>query len=147
MDELTAFVRTQPIKKFSKDSILVYQGELPTALYAIRSGYVKIYDLSADGNEQLLGLSGKYDFLPSEILFSGLAAAQFFYAAHTPVEVYAIDRVKFLERLKVNNEALYQVVQVVTEKYHGLLRHLSVRPKAQSPRKNYICAAVFGVTF
>lgn len=135
MDELAAFVRTQPIKKFSKDSILVYQGELPNALYAIRSGYVKIYDLSADGNEQLLGLSGKFDFIPSEILFSGLAAAQFFYAAYTPVEVYMVDRTKFMEHLRGNNDALYQIVQVVTHKYHGLLHHLSAVQKSKAREK------------
>jgi CRP-like cAMP-binding protein len=133
MDEIAAFVRSQPVKQFSKDSIIVYQGELPDALYAIRSGYVKVYDLSADGSEQLLGLAGKYDFIPSEALFSGLKASQFFYGAFTPVEVYAVDRRKFMERLRNNSDALYAIVQTVTDKYHSSLRHLAAvqKPKAR----------------
>ncbi len=133
MDEIAAFVRTQPIKHFGKDNIIVYQGEVPDALYAIRTGYVKIYDLSGDGSEQLLGLAGKYDFIPSEVLFSNLTAAQFFYGAFTPLEVYAVDKRQFMERLLNNKEAMYAVVQTVTEKYHGLLRHLAAvqKPKAR----------------
>ncbi len=133
MEEVAAFVRSQPIKKFSKDNIIVYQGEVPDALYAIRTGYVKIYDLSVDGSEQLLGLAGKYDFIPSEVLFSNLTASQFFYGAFMPVEVYAIDKRQFMERLKGDNDALYAVVQSVTEKYHSLLRHLAAvqKPKAR----------------
>jgi CRP/FNR family transcriptional regulator len=133
MDDIAAFVRKQPVKRFGKDNIIVYQGELPDALYAIRSGYVKIYDISGDGSEQLLGLAGKYDFIPSEVLFSGLKAAQFFYAAFTPVEVYAVDKRKFMEQLRGNNEALYAIVQTVTEKYHSSLRHLAAvqKPKAR----------------
>src|SRR5258706_716314 len=91
VDDVADFVRSQTVKRFGKDSILVHQGELPTALYAIRTGYVKIYDLSADGSEQLLGLAGEFDFIPSEILFSDLTAAQFYYAAFTPLEVYSVD--------------------------------------------------------
>lgn len=133
MDELAAFIRTQPIKKFPKDCILTYQGELPRALYAVKSGYVKIYDISMDGNEQFLGLAGKYDFIPSEILFSEPRAAQFFYAAFTPVEVFAVNQVEFHRRIRNNSDALYQIVQAITAKYHGQLRHLTAvqKPKAR----------------
>src|SRR5688500_17689848 len=76
MEKIAAYVRAQPRKKFTKDNILVYQGEAPRSLYAIRTGFVKIYDLSSDGNEQMVGLAGKYDFIPSELLFSRDVAAQ-----------------------------------------------------------------------
>jgi CRP-like cAMP-binding protein len=133
MDAIVTYVRTQPVKRFTKDSILVYQGELPTALYAIRSGYVKIYDISPDGNEQFLGLAGKYDFIPSEILFSNLRAAQFFYAAFTPIEVYVVNRGEFIEQVRRNTDALYHIVQTITDKYHDQLRHLTAvqKPKAR----------------
>lgn len=133
MDEVADFIRAQRVKKFTKDSILVYQGELTSTLYAIKSGYVKIYDISFDGNEQFLGLAGKFDFIPSEILFSNLRAAQFFYAAFTPVEVYVVNRQQFLTRVRSDTEALYRIVEVVTEKYHEQMRHLTAvqKPKAR----------------
>lgn len=133
MDEIAAFVRAQPVKKFSKDSIMVYQGELPPCLYAVREGFVKIYDLSSDGNEQMVGLAGKYDFIPSELLFSRDIAAQFFYAAFTPVEVYAVNRDELARRIRDNPAALYEIVQAVSDKYHGLRRHLTAvqKPKAR----------------
>lgn len=133
MDELAAYIRTQPVRRFTKDCMMVYQGELPSSLYAVRSGYVKIYDISPDGNEQFLALAGKYDFLPSELLFSQLRAAQFFYAAFTPVEVYVVNRLEFIRRLQQDSQALYHIVQLITEKYHGQLRHLTAvqKPKAR----------------
>jgi CRP-like cAMP-binding protein len=133
MDEIADFVRSQPIKRFAKDNIIVFQDELPAALYAIRSGYVKIYDLSRDGNEQLLGLAGKFDFIPSELLFGGTTSAQFFYAAFTPVEVYVVNKQLFLDKIQADSATLYAVAQTVTRKYHALLHHLSAvqKPKAR----------------
>lgn len=133
MDEVAAFIRAQRVKAFPKDAILVYQGELTSHLYAIKSGYVKISDISLDGSEQFLGLAGKHDFIPSEILLSNLRAAQFFYSAFTPVEVYAVSRGEFMRRVRGNAEALYKIVEIVTEKYHEQMRHLTAvqKPKAR----------------
>ncbi len=135
MDEIAAFVQSQPIRKFSKDSIMVYQGEVPRSLYAIRTGFVKVYDLSSDGNEQLVGLAGKFDFIPSELLFSRDIAAQFFYAAFTPVEVYVVDKVELDQRIRANPEALYSIVQTVSAKYHGLRHHLTAVQKPRAREK------------
>lgn len=133
MDEIAAFVQAQPVKKYTKDSIMVYQGEAPRSLYAIRSGFVKIYDLSADGNEQMVGLAGKFDFIPSELLFSRDVAAQFFYAAFTEVEVYVVNRDELTDRIRSDAAALFHIVTTISEKYHGLRHHLTAvqKPKAR----------------
>ncbi len=135
MDEIAAFVRSQPVKKFTKDSIMIYQGEAPRSIYAIRSGFAKIYDLSSDGNEQMVGLAGKYDFLPTELLFSRAIAAQFFYAAFTPIEVYVVNRDELAGRIRNDAEALYHIVQTVSDKYHGLRRHLTAAQKPKAREK------------
>lgn len=135
MDEIVRFVQAQPIKRFAKDSIMVYQGEAPGRIYAIRSGFVKIYDLSTDGNEQLLGLAGKYDFIPSELLFTEDVAAQFFYASFTDVEVYVVNREELARRIRSDTEALYQIVRTVSAKYHGLRRHLTAAQKPKAREK------------
>jgi len=135
MDELAEFVRSQPTRRFSKDSILIYQGEVPRGFYAIRSGFVKIYDLSLDGNEQVVGLSGKYDFIPSELLFSKDIVAQFFYAAFTPVEVYIINRDELAARINGNADALYEIARTISKQYGGLRRHLTAVQKPRAREK------------
>lgn len=135
MDEIVRFVQAQPIRRFAKDSILVYQGEAPGRIYAVRSGFVKIYDLSSDGNEQMVGLAGKYDFIPSELLFTDDQAAQFFYASFTAVEVYVINREELARRIRNDNEALFQIVKSVSAKYHGLRRHLTAAQKPKAREK------------
>lgn len=149
MDEIVRFVQAQPIKRFAKDSILVYQGEAPGRIYALRSGFVKIYDLSPDGNEQLVGLAGKFDFIPSELLFSDDQAAQFFYASFTDVEVYAINREELARRIRSDTEALFQIVRTVSAKYHSLRRHLTAAQKPKAREKIvyvlYFLASYFAV--
>lgn len=135
MEQIAAYVRAQPRKKFTKDNILVYQGEAPRSLYAVSTGFVKIYDLSSDGNEQMVGLAGKYDFIPSELLFSRDVAAQFFYAAFTDVEVYVLDREKLGGLIRSDAAALYEIVQAVSAKYHGLRRHLTAVQKPRAREK------------
>lgn len=135
MDEIATFVRMQPTRTFTKDSILVYQGELPHALYVIRSGFVKMFDLSADGSEQMVGLAGKTDLIPSELLFLQRTAAQFFYSAFTTVEVHVVDRLEFITRVRNDSDALFRIAQVVSEKYLSLRRHLTAVQKPRAREK------------
>lgn len=131
MQDIAAFVRSQPTKTFAKDEILLYQDQEPPCLYAIRFGYVRAHDISTDGSEQLVWFAKKPDILPLEWLFASAEKSHFFYTAHTDVDAFMIERDAFLEFINDNAKALKSIVQTMADRHFALLRHLSA---AQKPR-------------
>lgn len=129
--ELLDFIRSQPTKKFLKGETIIRQDEEPEALIGVRSGYIKAYDIANDGSEQLIWIAKRGDVIPLEWLFTENKATPYFYAAFTDVEVYMIDKVEFLDKLKDNNEALLALVEAITYKYTHIMSHLNA---AQKPR-------------
>jgi CRP-like cAMP-binding protein len=57
-DDLRAFTRTD---SFQRKEIIYSVGEPPDAIYLIESGQVKVVQLSADGQEKIIGLYHKRD--------------------------------------------------------------------------------------
>lgn len=131
MQEIAAFVRSQPSKTFAKDEILLYQEQEPSCLFGLQSGYVKVHDISADGSEQLVWFAKKHDILPLEWLFASAEKSHFFYTAHTDVDTFVIDKDEFFHFVKKTPKALSELVRVMADKHFALLRHLSA---AQKPR-------------
>jgi CRP/FNR family transcriptional regulator, cyclic AMP receptor protein len=129
--ELMAFVRSGQKKKFAKGEAILRQGDLPSALYAVRSGYIKAYDIASDGSEQLVWLAKRGDIIPLESLFSEDGELPYFYAAFTDVETYIVDKTTLLNNLRNNTEALMMAVEALVDKYRHIMSHLSA---AQKPR-------------
>lgn len=131
--DIISLIKSQPTKVFRKNEILIQQGETPSELFALRSGFVKITDISAEGFEQMLWLAKKYDVIPIEWLFGATDTSPFFYTAHTNVEVYTISRDVFLETIKDDASTLFEINKALGQKQSQLLQHISatLKPKAR----------------
>lgn len=130
-----AFIRSQPAKKFAKNSIMIYQGEAPTALFAIRSGFVKIHDVSTQGTDETVWFAKKYDFIPLDWLFGKNQAAPFFYTAFTDTEAYVVSKAAFLDFVKDRNDVLLAIIDAIVDKQAALLRHLNAVQKSKASEK------------
>lgn len=148
MDDIYAFIRSQPVRSFSKDHILLYPNETPEAVYLVRSGYIKIHDVSADGSEQLVWLAKEGDAVPLEYIFTPGEIPQFFYTAHTDLEVHAVERAALLQTIKQRPEATLQMMRRMTDKYSTMLHHLNAAQKQKAYQKVvyalYFVASRFG---
>lgn len=130
---LLKFFGRYPVKHFSKDEIIIYQGETPPTLYAVKSGYVKAYDINSEGSEQLVWFGSPPDIFP--IVFfdeQDVGSTIFFYSAFTDVELYAITAKDLGRYLKENAVALYDIYRLTSHRYIELMRRLGAveKPKA-----------------
>jgi CRP-like cAMP-binding protein len=66
-DDLRAFTRTD---SFQRKEIIYSVGDPPDAIYLIESGQVKVVQLSADGEEKIIGLYQKRDLFVAQGLYS-----------------------------------------------------------------------------
>lgn len=131
--DIASFIRAQPSKTFAKNEILLQQGDKPQVVYAVRSGLIKISDISMDGYEQMLWLAKKYDVVPLEWLFDASQTSPFFYTAHTKVEVFIISKEDFLDHINNDAEVLSEINRMISIKQRQLLEHISatLKPKAR----------------
>lgn len=131
--ELLTFIRSNQKKQFAKGETILRQGDSPTSLFAVRSGFIKAYDIASDGSEQLVWLAKRGDIVPIECLFSKDGMLPYFYAAFTNVEAYVLDKVALLNSLRNNNEALMVAVEAMVDKYRHVMSHLNAtqKPKAR----------------
>lgn len=116
MDEARAFIMQFPLKHFAKGETFIYQGAEIDSLYAVRSGFIKIHDSSPTGDEQLVWIAKKYDFVPLEWLFSDIKVSRFYYTAFTDLKAYAVNKAAFLIYIQEHPEIMPDIVRAVSDK-------------------------------
>lgn len=115
------FIKKSPFKTFAKGELLLQEGDCPKKLFAVQDGFVKVTALDDNGGESLLWIAGKYDMVPTELLFSPQGAIKFFYTAYTDVAVYEIDKAEFLDFAKNDHSLMSEIAYSMSSHYDDLL--------------------------
>lgn len=119
-----AFLDRNPIKTFKKGEIVIFQGEAPRSAYVVKSGTIKAYNLSVNGDEKPVAFYAADHVFPATWVFNKASSATYYYEAFTPeVEVYVIDRAAFVSFIKKSPELLYQELErLLIDQLGGSLR-------------------------
>lgn len=111
---LRLYLERQPVRRFSKGEIIVFQGEAPRTAYIVKSGYVKAYNLSVAGDEKPVAFYGDRSVFPRTWIYGQAASSVYYYEAFTDnVELYAVDRDAFVTFLRKRPALLYDEFQQV----------------------------------
>jgi CRP/FNR family cyclic AMP-dependent transcriptional regulator len=129
------FVCEYPVRQFDRNQTILLKGDVPETVFAIKSGFVKGYDIDAIGNEQLVWLGAKGDVFPMTWAIALQEDVDYFYSAFTDVELYAVERKALLNFLKTNHSALFEITKRLTTRLADALRHLNAAEKAKAEEK------------
>lgn len=135
MERAAAYIRTQPSRHFEQGEILIYQDEAPSKLFALRSGFVKVHSISESGDERIVWMAKKYDFIPLDLLFDKAPTSSYFYTAFTDLDAFVVDRQDFMDFVRDDQDALLGIVESLAEKYTGLLKHLNALQQSKAKGK------------
>lgn len=121
---LHAFLGQHPTRTFRKGEIIIFQGEAPRSAFAVKSGIVKAYNLSVEGDEKPVAFYAADSVFPSAWVYGKMSSSIYYYEAFTPeVEVYAIDRLKFVNFVKKSPDLLYlELERALAEQLGGSMR-------------------------
>jgi CRP-like cAMP-binding protein len=121
---LRNFLDRHPVRKFKKGEIIIFQGEAPRYAFAVKSGTVKAYNLSVSGDEKPVAFYPADNVFPATWIYGKVPSAIYYYEAFTPdVEVYLIDRQKYVNFIKRTPELLYQEMErLLTDQLGGSMR-------------------------
>lgn len=99
MSALNTFFSQHPVKLFSKGEVIIRQGDAPLTAYAVKYGFIRIYNLTAHGEEKTIAFGMKDDIFPICLIFSKSLRALFYYQAHTDCELYVINKQELTDQL------------------------------------------------
>lgn len=131
-DTFRPFIDTLMTRKFQQGNILVYQGEVPRTMYVVKSGIIKLYNITQQGDERIVDFKLAGDMFPTSWSFDRIPAAFYYYEAQTDGEVYVADLGAFQAYIARNVEALKALADGYLSKYAGSLMRITAleQPKA-----------------
>lgn len=118
------FLDKYPVRTFKKGEIIIFQGEAPRSAFIVKSGVVKAYNLSVNGDEKPVDFTSAGRVFPTAWVYGKMANAIYYYEAFTPtVDVYTVNRDDFVKFVKSRPELLYQELEhYLTDKLGNSMR-------------------------
>jgi CRP/FNR family transcriptional regulator len=108
---LNDFLRQYIVKAYKKGEIVIFQGEAPRAVYIIKSGVVKSYNLNSNGDEKPVGFRTAYEMFPAAWAFYRAPSALYYYEALTDLELFHVPRDEYLAFVKANPDEMYALLE------------------------------------
>lgn len=127
------------MRSFKKGEIVIFQGESPRSAYIVKSGTVKAYNLSVNGDEKPVAFYTADSVFPAAWVYGKLSSSTFYYEAFTPeVEVYVVDRAAYVNFIKKSPELLYQEMErLLNDQLGGTLRLNALQHSRSSDKLIY----------
>jgi CRP-like cAMP-binding protein len=111
LDKIAEYFDEFPIEQFERGTIILHQDMTPQTIYAVKSGVIKIYNLTAHGEEKLIGFTIHGDIVPLGWAMGVAKRSQYYYQAFSDCSVYRVPKREYTEFLKSHPEVLYEMLQ------------------------------------
>jgi CRP/FNR family transcriptional regulator len=137
---LHVFLDRHQTKEYKKGEVIIFQGEVPRSVYVVKTGVVKAYNLSVNGDEKPVGFYGSDSTFPTSWVYGRVASALYYYEAFSPkVEVYCIERSAFVTFIKKRPELLFQELQhILADQIGATLRLNALQHSRASDKLIYV---------
>jgi CRP/FNR family transcriptional regulator, cyclic AMP receptor protein len=129
------FLAKYPARHFDQGEILIMQGTIPRAVYIIKSGFVKGYDINANGVEQIVWFGRRFDVFPIAWTFDLVEENPYFYSTFSEAEIHLVPRDDFMHFIKKDSTALFALTNQLAKHYFDLLQHLNAAEKPKADEK------------
>ena len=108
------------LKTISKNEHLFHEGQPATAFFIIASGTMKIYKLSAEGNEQILHIQKQNDLIAEAIIFD-FDTYPAFCQALEDTQLVRFSKTEFLKLLTQFPEICFQIMRAYSKRIRQLV--------------------------
>lgn len=106
---LQAFLEKHLVRTFKKGEIIIFQGEAPRAAFVVKSGIIKAYNLSVNGDEKPVDFYSPGAVFPGGWVYGKIPNSIYYYEAFTSsASVYAVKREEFVSFIKQHPDLVYQ---------------------------------------
>lgn len=106
---------------FRKDTIVLFQGEVPRGVYVVLDGVVRAYSITSSGEERTISLYTKGDILPLAWALGDAPTSFLHYVAMSDVRTLEIKRTAFQQAITKNKALTQHFLHVASNNYASLL--------------------------
>jgi CRP-like cAMP-binding protein len=111
-------------RQFTKKRTILFQGEIPRSAMVLQSGLVKVYGISASGDQRTVTLLSAGDIFPVECVFDKSRVSLYYYEAVTDCVVLAMPKSEFVAALDKDAALKDQVFQSYMAHYTSATMHI-----------------------
>jgi len=136
MEDLLQAIKPYATVQFiKKRTVLFYQGEIPRQAKIIRSGLVKVYSITATGEERIVSLYSTGDIFPLPWIFNETSNTLFYFEAMTNCEIVSLPKSDLLNTLANSPTLQSDVLKSVICEYTALLLHVTALEQSRAAEK------------
>lgn len=132
---LRQLIKDLKTKNYPRGQTLFYQGDTQHEVAILNVGYIKVYDLSEQGNEKILHIFSSGAVLPFNFFAENEATINWFYSSLTECEVYVISRSDIIDKMKSNNDLCLFLINWYSLEVQELLTRMSSLGKSNAKVK------------
>jgi CRP/FNR family transcriptional regulator len=136
MRDIIPYIKPHSTRRaFKKQSILLYQGEVPRDAFVVVNGVVKTYSINSAGEEQIATFETRGDIFPTSWIFHKATTTIYYYEALTDVEVLAVPQ-RDMDRLLQNDTGLREtLIDYFASRCTGLLMRITALEQSRAREK------------
>ncbi|MES2876391.1 MAG: Crp/Fnr family transcriptional regulator [Patescibacteria group bacterium] len=132
--DFVSYVKTLPVRSFSKDELLLASGDKSDTFFAVREGFIKATSTEDSGRQRLLWIAGRYDIAPLERFFTQ-KVLQYDYVGYSDGSAYVISKQALHALIKENSAAAVEIARGISEHFDDVSERLSAIGQADVRRK------------
>lgn len=120
---LEQFFQSSRVSSYKRRTLIFQPNDLATTVFYIKSGYVRVYRISEDGEELTLTILKPKDFFP---LSYGMnkTANSYYLEAITPLEVWKAPQDQFVDFIKAQPDIMYELTTRILIRFDSLVSRM-----------------------
>ena len=133
LNELQPLIDSSLKRSFSAGSTILYQGEVPRSACIVKSGLVRVFSISPQGDEQIVMFHVAGEIFPSSWIFGKSPGTMFFYEASVDCQIAFCDRAVLIDHMLAKPERTHALLDYFTTNYSAFMVRVNAleQPKAR----------------
>lgn len=133
LDDLKPLINNSVKRTYAPGATIYYQGEVPRSACVIVDGLVRVFSISAQGDEQIINYHNEGEFIPTSWIFGKSPGSIFFYEAVDKCEVAFVPRQEFLSFVSDSPKTMSKALDYYANSYTASMIRISAleQPKAR----------------
>ena len=129
------FLMRYTTRAFQKGEIIVFQGEAPRYTYVVKTGVVKSYNLSVNGDEKPVNFYSTGNVFPIPWTFGKAPSSFYYFEAFTDVSLVCIPRDEYVQHIKQNPAAMFRLINDFVLEHIGTTMRLNALQHSRASDK------------
>lgn len=123
IQQFEKFFQKFKLYQYKKRSLILKSNDSTSSVFYIKSGYIRVFRISENGEELTLAILKSHDFFPLTYGI-GTTNQSYYLEAITPLELWKAPQEFFIEFIKKDPELFYELTERLLISFDGVLARI-----------------------